>query len=534
MLDLRNQHVHPFAGMDLASLLAARTEERGDHPFLIWEPFEGERLSLSYRQFRDRARRVAAGLAKRGIKRGDFLLVHLDNCAEAMLTFFACAEIGAVAVTTNARSSGEEIAYFAENAAVVAAITEPRFADLVAAHARNIKWLAVTPADSGLAPRAGAVSKGDAFASLDGDAANLPRRAPDPATPLSVQFTSGTTSRPKGVLITHANALWGGRVNAQLQTLTQADVHLTYMPLFHMNAQCYSVWATLWAGGTVVLMPRFSTSRFWNVANRNRCTWNSTIPFCLKALSEREIPQHHFRLWGTAVSEPPSDKLFRVKTIGWWGMTETITPAIVGDALHPNRPGAIGRPTTHQQVTVVRDDGTPVGPGETGNLLFRGIRGLSMFQEYLNNPKATAESFDELGWFKTGDRVTVFEDGVIAFADRAKDMLKVGGENVAASEIEEVVRTMPYCREVAVVARKDRMLDEVPVLFVLVDGGTAKAPPDLAERILAQCRKSLADFKVPREVRLVDELPRSTLEKIAKNVLRAHLAEESGSAGRGP
>ena len=528
MLGVRNQHVHPFAGLDLARLLAARAVERGEHPFLVWEPFEGERLVLSYRAFHARVRRLAAGLAKRGISRGHRLLVHLDNCPEAMLTFFACAELGAVAVTTNARSSGAEIAYYAENAEVVAAITEPRFADLIGTHAAGIKWLAVTAADSGQAPLASrAPGKAVAFDAIDGDPADVQARAADPSLPLSVQFTSGTTSRPKGVVITHANALWGGRVNAQNQTFGRDDVHLTYLPLFHMNAQCYSVWTALWAGGTVVLMPRFSARRFWDVALRNRCTWNSTIPFCVKALGEQPIPpQHHFRLWGTAVSEPPWDPVFRVKTIGWWGMTETITPAIVGDPLHPNRPGVIGRPTTQQEVTVVRDDGTPAAPGETGNLLFRGVRGISMFQEYLNNPKATADSFDDQGWFITGDRVTVFEDGTIAFADRSKDMLKVGGENVAASEIEEIIRLIPLCREVAVVAKKHAMLDEVPVAFVLVDGGVSKAPPDLAERILAQCRKSLADFKVPREVRLVDEFPRATLEKIAKNVLRAELAAE--------
>jgi crotonobetaine/carnitine-CoA ligase len=459
VLGVRNPNVHPFAGMDLATLLATRAIERAEHSFLIWEPFEGERLVLSYRAFRQEVLSIAASLAKRGVKRGDRLLVHLDNCSEAMLVFFACAELGAIAVTTNARSSGEEIAYFAENAEVVAAITEPRFAEIVSAHAKRIKWLAITDADSGRAPVAGKMPpKSQSFAGLRGDPCDLPAHIVDPAAPLSVQFTSGTTSRPKGVVITHANALWGGKVNAQNQTFTQADAHLTYLPLFHMNAQCYSVWAALWAGGTVVLMPRFSARRFWDVALRNRCTWNSTIPFCVKALMEHAIPrEHHFRLWGTAISEPPWDAVFRVKTIGWWGMTETITPAIVGDPLHPNRPGVIGRPSTQQQVTVVRDDGTPTEPGETGNLLFRGIRGISMFQEYLNNPKATADSFDAEGWFITGDRVTVFEDGSIAFADRAKDMLKVGGENVAASEIEEVIRTIPLCREVAVVAKKHPM-----------------------------------------------------------------------------
>ena len=171
-------------------------------------------------------------------------------------------------------------------------------------------------------------------------------------------------------------------------------------------------------------------------------------------------------------------------------------------------------------MAILRDDNTPVDSGETGNLLVRGVPGLSLFLEYLNNEEATAKSFDEQGYFITGDRVTLGEDGFISFADRDKDMLKVGGENVAASEIERVVMTVPGIQECAVVAKRDPMLDEVPVVFVLVPGGEAAAPKDLVEKIGEACRKGLAGFKRPRDIRIVAELPRSTLEKIAKAELR--------------
>jgi crotonobetaine/carnitine-CoA ligase len=146
-----------------------------------------------------------------------------------------------------------------------------------------------------------------------------------------------------------------------------------------------------------------------------------------------------------------------------------------------------------------------------------------LFAEYLHNDKATRESFDEHGYFITGDRVTLLENGFIRFGDRAKDMLKVGGENVAASEIEQVVVLVPGVREAAVVAKRHPMLDEVPVVFIIPLAGVAAAPTDLQDTVMAACRKSLADFKVPREIIFVDEMPRSTLEKVAKAELRKML-----------
>jgi crotonobetaine/carnitine-CoA ligase len=270
-----------------------------------------------------------------------------------------------------------------------------------------------------------------------------------------------------------------------------------------------------------VIQPRFSASRFWTVAAEHRCTWTSTIPFCMKALLEREIPKRHtFRLWGSAICEPPAFAVFGVKIIGWWGMTETITHGIIGEVDQPNTPMAIGRAAPEYGIRVTDDDGTPTAVGETGNLSIRGIPGLSLFKEYLHNEQATRDSFDERGYFLTGDRVTLLDKGFIKFGDRAKDMLKVGGENVAASEIEQVVITVPGVREAAVVAKKHPMLDEVPVVFIIPRDGTAGMASALHDAVMTACRSALADFKVPREIRFVDDMPRSTLEKVAKAELR--------------
>ena len=232
----------------------------------------------------------------------------------------------------------------------MAAITQPRFAERVAAHCRALRWRVVTATDNGAAP-AQPVELGQRFATLDAEPP--PRRAPDPLAPCNVQYTSGTTSRPKAVLWSHANALWGARINALHEDLQASNVHLVHPPLFHTNAQAYSVLATLWAGGTVVVLPRFSASRFWPLSLKHRCSWVSMIPFCIKALMAHEVPTaHHYRLWGAAACDLPTDPHFRVQTLGWWGMTETISHGIVSCRHVPNPGLAISRPAPEYGITI--------------------------------------------------------------------------------------------------------------------------------------------------------------------------------------
>jgi len=519
------RHIQPFAAQDIRSLITTQASRRAHHPYLIWRPFDGARRVWTYAQFADTVARFAGGLHARGVRPGDRVLVHLDNCPEAIIAWFGCAWMGAIAVTTNARSSEDELSYFASHAGCVAGITQPKFAALVNAACKGLKWLAITTTDNGDAAGTGTPSKADAFESIDGDPTALRGRPHDPLAPFSVQYTSGTTSRPKGVLWTHANALWGARINASHQALRADDVHMVTLPLFHTNAQAYSMLATMWAGATAVVNPRFSASRFWDVSMQEGCTWASVIGFIPKALMDQPVPQHRYRLWGTGVCEPPWDAHFKVKTLGWWGMTETITHGTVGLVDLPNASMSMGLPAPEYGIRI-EVDGREALPGETGEFLIKGVRGLSLFAEYLNNPQATADSFDEHGWFKTGDRVTLGEDGWLYFADRSKDMLKVGGENVAASEIEQVIAVVPGVLEVAIVGLKHPMLDEVPVAFVRAQANDDASRAALVAAINTACSTTLSGFKQPREVRIVEELPRSTLEKINKAALRRMLNQE--------
>src|SRR3954463_10051533 len=176
--------IGPFAGMDVPSLLRMRSETRREHPFLIWAPFDAPARTWRYGEFHERVGALAAGLNARGVKPGEFVLIHLDNCVEAMLVWFACVELGAVAVTTNTRSAPAEMEYFAGHCGAVAAITQPAYAEMIAANCRQLRWIAVISHDPAPAPPHHAPAA-DGFEALFADSADRPRRATDPLAPCS-------------------------------------------------------------------------------------------------------------------------------------------------------------------------------------------------------------------------------------------------------------------------------------------------------------------------------------------------------------
>jgi crotonobetaine/carnitine-CoA ligase len=522
---------HTFSGTDVWDLVRTRAQRSADQIAFVWHPYHGGLpRQWTYRDLAKAAAGLAAGLQRRGIGPGDRVLIHLGNCPEFVISWYACAAIGAVAVTTNTRSVADEMRYFCADSQAAFAITQPRFAELVGSCAPRLN-LAVLDHDPG--EEGPACRDPDSFTSLAGDPGEFTPRPPDPMAAMSVQYTSGTTSRPKGVVWTHANALWAARVNALHEDLHPSDCHLTYLPLFHANALGYQMLASMWVGARFVLVPKWSTSRFWDVSMKHGCTWLSLMGLSHRALAAGatgEIPAgHSYRLFGSGVCDTPIDAAYGVKTVGWWGMTETISHPIVGNPYTPDHPMSMGRAAPEYQIAVVHDDGvTPVEPEETGHLLVHGTPGLSLFAGYLDQPEATADSYDEAGWFRTGDRATVHSDGYLTFADRAKDMLKVGAENVAASEIETVIMETRLASEVAVVGRPDDKFDEVPVAFV-VPAGNGQT---LADDIAAACVRRLSDFKVPRAVYVVRALPRSTLSKVNKAELRklAHTDADRSAA----
>ncbi len=510
--------VHPYLGRDVPWLLDAQAQRHGDRTFLTWAPFEGEGATWSYRELVDRAARLAAGLTARGVRPGDRVMIHMSNRPEFLAAFFGCSWAGAIAVTTNIHSGRGELRYFADHAGARAAITEAALVNDLMACGAAFDWVA--SADAG---HEGAV----AFEALYADAP-APRRAADPNLYHSIMYTSGTTSRPKAVVFTHANILWAAECNARHERLEERDVALVYLPLFHLNALGYSTLATLWSGGRVVLQPKFSASRLWDTAAAHGCTWASIGPFVTKALLDLPQPASHgFRFWGSnwGADAVVMDR-WGIPSLGWYGMTETVSHPIISDIAKPPPERAVGRAAPEYELRLVDEAGEDVAPGEAGRLLVRGVRGVSLFYGYLNNSEADAQAFDADGWFDTGDMIDLLADGSMRFADRKKDMLKVGGENVAASEVEAVVLGVQGVEDVAVVGRPHPFLHETPVAFVVA----GQAGEALTARIEAVCAEALARFKCPREVIYLDALPRLAIGKLDRKALRDRIAAEATPA----
>jgi carnitine-CoA ligase len=309
-------------------------------------------------------------------------------------------------------------------------------------------------------------------------------------------------------------------VNPTNIDLLADDVYLAYLPFFHVNTQSWAIWSVLGVGGTVVLQPRFSASRFWDVIAKHSVTHISLIPFVFKAIGGEPIPEHTVRVGVFGLIMPFLDEWLGMRVIAAYGMTELVTHCIHSNPFESYPDLAMGKVSPGYEFLIVNSDtGELCDEGEMGELWIRGIRGVSVFLEYFRNDEANEKIFTHDGWVRTGDVVRLLSDGNIQYCDRDKDALKVGGENVSAREVEDVIRTVGGIEDIAVVAKSHEMLDMVPVAFI-IKGPGAPADEELSAQIIEACRTNLADFKVPRAVYFVDEFPTAELGKISKKDLR--------------
>ncbi|MDP4594052.1 MAG: AMP-binding protein, partial [Beijerinckiaceae bacterium] len=353
---LHNQFIHPFAQMDAASLIRDRARTWGSKPFLIWSPFEDQNADIwTWARFEHDVARCAAGLLARGIKSGDKVLVHFDNCPETFIARFACGWIGAVAVLSNSVLAGPEITHAVEISGARAAITQPKLAARIREHCPQLEWIAITATDAGDSPQPGtAPSPSECFDTLYADEP-APARRPNPNDPALIMFTTGTTSRPKAVLWTHGNILWGGQMSAMHQAVRCEDVYQVFLPVYHVVGFSWAFLAAMWAGASVVLQPRFSGSRFWPVALKHKCTLSAQVHFTAGVLAKQEIPKHHFRQFETGIFMPSIAATFGVREVSGWGMTEMVSQPITGEPWSAQVNKSIGRPAPGYGV-VVEDD----------------------------------------------------------------------------------------------------------------------------------------------------------------------------------
>jgi crotonobetaine/carnitine-CoA ligase len=510
----------------LGSLFSRSVEAAGDRPFLAFEAVDGSTRRLSYAEAGRRIDRVAGLLAKLGVERGSRIHLHLVNCPEFYEVWLAAARLGAAIVPTNPLSTVDELRYMVGHAGCGLSVTQPDLSDPVRAAVTGDATVVVAGTEQtlrGCVPYE--VALNDAPPWRRGSRAA-------PADVAAVLYTSGTTSRPKGVLITHAAYVHAGEAVSQHLRMRPADRTLVVLPLFHGNAQYYSTLPALSTGASIALVERFSASRWSAQAHRLQATIASLFAAPIRMiLAKPPAPddrRHPLRVVMFAQNLTPGqlaefERRFSVPLLQLYGMTETVAPVTLNPLYGERRNMTIGRPMLWSRVRIVDQHGEDVAPGETGELLVSGEPGETIFSGYFNDPEATAASLSD-GWFSTGDNVRADADGYIHFVDRGKDMIKRAGENVSAGEIERTLVEHPEVFDAACIAIPDPLRDEAIKAFVVLREGAALDAATLRE----WCSTRLAAFKVPSEFEFVDGLPRTSVGKVQKHLLRERTVGEAG------
>jgi len=346
----------------------------------------------------------------------------------------------------------------------------------------------------------------------------------DNETTVEILFTSGTTAQPKGVMLTHANCLWSGERASKHVRLQPGERVLTALPCFHVNAQSISILSTLTACATVVLLELYSASKFWEQVRRHRANMLSLVPALMRTIAAQP-PQptdadHAVRVSFYAINCTDKEKAdfesrFGVRLLNGYGLTEAMTVVTIAPIDGNRRWPSIGLPTFDRQIRIVDDDDREVLRRQVGELIVRGVPGRTIMKGYYKNPEATAATVRD-GWLHTGDNAWMDEAGYIYFFDRKKDVIKRGAENVSASEVEGVLMEHPAVLECAVIGVPDPIKDEAVKAFVVAKPGTAFT----VDEILAHCAGRLARFKVPQLIEVRDGLPKTSIGKIEKKILR--------------
>jgi acyl-CoA synthetase (AMP-forming)/AMP-acid ligase II len=349
------------------------------------------------------------------------------------------------------------------------------------------------------------------------------QKAPGPDSEALLLYTSGTTSAPKGVEITHRNLTVSSKNVSEWYNLNERDVTACVMPLFHVHGLVASVFSSLRAGGTVVVPSRFSASNFWPVVRSYGVTWYTAVPTihtillnnALKSGETRDAASLRFvRSCSSALSPATMEsyeETFGAPILQAFGMTEAAHQAL-SNPLPPRqrKPGSVGLPTG-VQVTILDEAGNELPRGVDGELA---LKGANVTKGYLNNPEATKEAFTN-GWFRTGDVARMDGEGYVYLSGRIKELINRGGEKISPLEVDDVLAGHPKIAEAVTVAvPHDIYGEEVEAVVALKPGESAEAV-----EIISFCREQLADFKVPKAIRFVPEIPRSATGKIQRRRL---------------
>ena len=470
----------------------------------------------SYRDFARRVSEIAAGLQGVRVEPGDVVAIILPNCLEYLEAWWGVLWAGAVFNPVNPAFTGREAAQILCDSGASVVICRPEFAEALERHRAELPALrrvitVASPPD-------------DPLGALRGNGSLPEPIAVEPDALAHLVYTSGTTGKPKGAMLSHANYMADVRMFAELLPLARGDTLGMVLPLFHVNAQFVTTMLPMLIGAQTAMWDRFSASEFWTrVAGFEPVTF-SAVPTMLAALlnapgaDEAETNTLRFVICGAAPLSPGLfrrfEEKFGVAILEGYGLTEGACTSTLNPYWGPRKIGSIGRAVRGQDVAVVDDGGNVVPPGEVGEVC---LRGPNIMLGYLNNAEATADALRG-GWLHTGDVGYGDEDGYYYLVDRKKDMIIRGGENVYPREIEDVLLEHAGVQAAAVVGRPHEIRGEEVHAFVVLSDAVGVA------EIEEHCRERLAPFKVPSSWDVVDELPKSATGKIDKKVLRERLA----------
>jgi long-chain acyl-CoA synthetase len=462
---------------------------------------DDDRLALTNAEFLARVKATATMLRAAGLGPGDVTATMLTNRVELVVVMFAAWRIGAALTPINPSLTAGEAAFQIEDSGACLVVHEGAALDIAD----------VTMID---------VTKLPATASGDKDVIET---APD-ALALLI-YTSGTTGKPKGVMLDHANLTAMVAMITTALDVTAADRCLLILPLFHVNGILVSVLSPLAAGGCTTITGRFSPSTFFDTVEAVRPTYFSAVPAIYAMLSalpgdvDPDTSSVRFAICGAAPM--PAELIVRFEQrygttlVEGYGLSECTCVATLNPVDGPRKAGTVGLPMPGQEVALLDTEGRPTTGGQ-GEVI---VRGPNVMRGYLNKPEETARTLAD-GWLHTGDVGYFDADGYLVLVDRVKDMIIRGGENIYPKEIENVLYTHPSVLEAAVVGRPHAVLGEEPVAFVALRDPDAVTPEELIEL----CSTSLARFKMPCDVVILDVLPKNSVGKIAKPELRDLMA----------
>jgi long-chain acyl-CoA synthetase len=494
---------------NLRELLESRARAMSEKAFLFSEP---DGRQFTYAEFDFAVNRAASMLASHGVGKGNVVSLLMPNSAEHIISYFACWKLGAVAGPVNSLLKEHETAFVMNNSEAKAILVHSEFLERIKSIRHELPHL-----------RSIIAFDDEAEATREFKGERPPEVEIGKDDDAIIIYTSGTTGKPKGCLLTHGNVIANARQISEWLHFTDNDRLLTVMPLFHMNAVSVTTMSALNAGGSTVITPKFSAKRFWNTISDYGITSFGSVATMLSMLLNfypEGVPeglkteQLRFAMCGSAPVPAEVmkkfEETFNCPVVEGYGLSESTCRSTFNPPDERRRAGSCGMPIGNE-MKVFDDDDNEVPDGELGEIV---LRGENILKGYYKNPEATSIAFRN-GWFHTGDVGYRDKEGFFFIVDRKSDMIIRGGENIYPREIDEVLYQHTAVAAAATIGIPDPLYGEEVAAFVVLKDGMKVSE----EELIIYCTERLADYKCPKSIRIVKDIPKGPTGKLLKREL---------------